>query len=215
MHIALLMVVLAQSAVVEAPPPAMPKDVPSGHWARAAVADVLSRGVMTAPDGKFHGTRLVTRRELAITLASLARSLLAGQWPKNGAAPLKRSAGFSTAPAGPVTRYALAQVIAKVARYVAAGLPPNHGKAYYESLVFPPRPQIHVPKTDPAYNAVAYLVAGRMAFPPSVVLQPGPQPVTGKELSQALVMMIAGLTDRVTDEPQNREDLGEPPSKRR
>ncbi|MGC8666780.1 MAG: S-layer homology domain-containing protein [Chthonomonadales bacterium] len=215
MHLVLLAVLISQAASTGSRLPPVPNDVPGSHWARAAVADVVSRGVMTAPGGKFRGAQLVTRRELAITLAALARSLLAGRWPKDSAIPLRPSGGFAQSPSGPVTRYTLAAVISKVARYVAAGLPADRHKVFYGSLIFPSRPKILVPKSDPAYSAVAYLVDGRMAFPPSIVLKPGPQPVTGREVSQALVIMIAGLTDRLTDEPQNREDLGPPPSKRK
>lgn len=215
MHGVLVAALIVQASGIARGPATGLVDVPKGHWARAAVVDVVSRNVMAAPNGRFQGNRLVTRRELAITVAALARSLLAGKWTADRPVPLRRSEGFAEAPAGNVTRYTLAAVIARLAPCVAAGLPADRSRKYYGSLIFPKRPTIQVPRSDPAYNAVAYLVAGRMAFPPSVVLKPGPQPVTGRELSQALVMMIAGLTDRLTDEPQNREDLGPPPSKRR
>ena len=49
--------------------PTPPADVPASHWARAAVLDVTSRGVIAPQNGHFAGASKVTRRELALTLA--------------------------------------------------------------------------------------------------------------------------------------------------
>ena len=191
-------------------------DVPASHWARTVVREVISRGVMEAPKGRFEGARKVTRRELAITLAALARSLEQGKWTGTNAPALKRDIDATKPAAQSVTRYELAAVIGKVARYAAKGLPRATGKAYPPSEALPAEaPKIAVAKSDPAYESVAYLVKNRMAFAPSVALKPGSQPVTGKEVAQALAMMIIGLNDRLTDEPQNRDDLGPPPRPRR
>ena len=189
-------------------------DVPATHWARAAVLEVVSRGVMNAPGGKFHGGDKVNRRELAITLAAFARSLEKGHWPKTPVRPVKKLQGAASLSES-VTRYQLAAVLSRAARYVGQGIPKATGKTFGESEALPPKAKVSVPRSDPAFEAVTYLAQNRMAFGNSVALQPGPQPVTGAELADALSIMIVGLDDRLTDEPQNREDLGPPPSERR
>ncbi len=188
-----------------------PADVPSTHWAARAVQDVVSRGVMAAPGGKFQGSRYVTRRELAVTVERLARSLQRGSWSASSARPVPESANVSLT--GPVTRYDLAAAISRLASLAARGLPRDTGKAYFLSEALPPRSTVRVPKSDPAYSAIAFLAANRMAFPPSVLLAPSNQPVTGAQVSLALAQMIAGLNDRLTDEPQDREEIAPPPSR--
>jgi hypothetical protein len=186
-----------------------PADVPSGHWARAAVRDVLATGVMTAENGKFRGNSKVSRRELAITIARLAQSLEKGDWANKPAAAIKADSAVKKEEA--VTRYVMASVINKVARIAAPGLPKPTGKAYQVSVAFQKIPDIAVPKTDPAYDSLVYLSKNRMLLPKSVILKSGPEPVTAKDLSQALTIMIAGLNDRLTDEPQNRDEIPHPP----
>ncbi len=187
-------------------------DVPAAHWAHTAVSDVVSRGVMQAPGGKFQGSRPVTRRELAGDLMRFAQSLQRGDWPKTGVRSVREPAAGD--PSRPITRYELAGVLSRMARYAAQGLPRFAGKAYLQSEALPPRPRIQVPRTDPAYPAVAYLVQNRMAFASSIVLQPSNQPVTAKQASMAVAQVIVGVDDLLTDEPQNREDLGPPPGAR-
>lgn len=187
-------------------------DVPRGHWAREAVAEVVQRGVMSAPGGRFDGLRKVTRTELAVTLANMARSLERGAWPKSSAKPPKPDGRSSDWRRQPVTRYELAALLARAARYAAAGLPKPSGKTFGRSEALPPPVTVKsVSKTHPAYASLTYLAKNRMVWPNSVLLQPGAQPVTGEQVVSALAQLIGGLNDRLTDEPQNRQDLGPPP----
>jgi hypothetical protein len=186
-------------------------DVPKTHWASSAVADVVSHGVMPVSGGKFEGDRPVTRTELTVTLAKFARSLEKGAWPKIDGKPVKSHEMGASDAARPVTRYELAALISRIAGLIVKGLPSATGKTFNGSEALPDRPKITVPKADPAYESVAYLVKNRMAFGASVALRPGPAKVTPKETSDAIAIMIAGLNDRLTDELQNKEDPGSPP----
>lgn len=185
-----------------------PTDVPADHWARSAVSAVVSTGVMSAPGGKFNGSAKVDRRELAITLAKLARSLEKGDWANKPPAAIK--SGGDTLGGESVNRYVLAAVINKVARVVPAGLPKPAAKDIHNSVVLPKAQPAPIPKSDPAYEALDFLSKHRMLQTGSVLLKPGLEPVTSKQVAEGLSALIAGLNDRRTDEPQNREDLGPP-----
>jgi hypothetical protein len=87
-------------------------------------------------------------------------------------------------------------------------------RALSSSKALPKPATVTVDRSDPAYSAVVYLAKNRMAFDTSVALKPGPQPVTAAELAEAVAMLIIGLNDRLTDEPQNREEIGPPPARR-
>lgn len=200
--VAIASLMLAGPAVAQAP-----SDVPADHWARSAVAAVISTGVMSARDGKFSGNNKVSRRELAITLVKLAKSLEKGDWANKPPSAVKSGGGAGDET---VSRYVLASVINKVARAVAAGLPKPAPKDIHNSIVLPKAQPASVAKTDTAYSALDYLGRHRMIPEGSVLLRSGAEPVTGKQVSEALSAMIAGLNDRSTDEPQNREDLGPP-----
>jgi len=165
---------------------------------------------MQAPNGRFKGESKVTRRELAITLARLAKSLEKGDWASKPASPV--SAGGAAASNGPVTRYVLAVVLNKVARVMSVGLPRAAGREYHGSVVLPKPQTVTISKSDPAYDSLAFLGKHRMLETHSFLLKSGDEPVTGKQVSESLSAMAAGLNDRLTDEPQNREDLGEPPN---
>lgn len=190
------------------------KDVPENHWARNAVAEVTRLGVMKAPGGRFNGSQKVTRTELAVILADFARSLEKRSWPTSGAKTIKNPDVGKLAGTEPVTRYELAAVISRVARYAMAGLPKPGGKVFGPSEALPPPPKLTgISKSSPAYASLSYLAKKRMLFPGSILLKPGPQPVTGQQVADGLAQVIAGLTDQLTDEPQNREML-EPPRAR-
>jgi hypothetical protein len=193
----------------------VPRDVPSGHWARSAVLAVTGRGVMSAPGGKFGGTRAVTRTELATALANLARSLEQGKWPKTETVPLAKAPAGARLDRQTVTRYELAVVLYRTAQYVMQGLPKRAGKTFGNSVILPaPFKPKGVPSSNPAYESLSYLAKNRMIWPDSPLLKPGRQPVTGAQTADAVAQMVIGLNDRLTDEPQLREDLGEPPGKR-
>jgi hypothetical protein len=168
---------------------------------------------MAAPNGAFKGNKSVTRRELAVTLYNFARSLEQGKWPPKASRAVKHRTKGDAAGSGPVTRYELAAVIDRVGGQVMAGLPKPTGKIYSKTEALPKGNISKIPKSEPAYTAIAYLANNRMAWEDSIVLKPGNQPVTGQQVAAAIAMMIAGLTDRLTDEPQNREEIGPPPSR--
>lgn len=184
-------------------------DVPASHWAKAEVQEIVSHNIMSAPNGKFSGATLVTRRELAISLAKLAQSLEKGEWKSLAAAPVKQQPDKSGTDK-PVTRYQLAFVLDRIAHFAAAGLPRSTGKAYFQSVQLPPIPKVTVPRTDPAFASISYLAGNKMAPGTSILLKPGDQPVTGKELADCITSMIAGLNDKLTDEPQNRPEIAPP-----
>lgn len=192
----------------------VPKDVPKNHWARNAVIEVTRLGVMKSPGGRFNGSQKVTRTELAIILADFAKSLEKRSWPTSGARIIKNPDVGRLVGTEPVTRYELAAAISHVARYAMAGLPKPSGKVYGQSEALPPPPKLTgISKSSPAYASLSYLAKRRMLFPGSVLLKPGTQPVTGQQVADGLAQVIAGLTDQLTDEPQNRE-MVEPPRPR-
>jgi hypothetical protein len=73
---------------------------------------------------------------------------------------------------------------------------------------------VKIPKTDPSYDSIVYLASNKMAPGSSPLLKPGNNPITGKQLAQCMASMVAGLNDRLTDEPQNREEIAAPPNRR-
>src|SRR5688572_21839418 len=120
MSLSFVLIVLSQAM----PASTSIKDVPAGHWAQAAVKEVVSRGVMMAPGGVFGGGKTVTRRELTITLAAYARALEKSAWPGSGAKPVKQAyRDKEMLDDRPVSRYELAAVLSRAARYVESGLP--------------------------------------------------------------------------------------------
>jgi hypothetical protein len=76
-RIALLVVVTATAALAgTAAAQGAPKDVPSGHWASAAVKELQSRGLMLGyPDGTFGGKRAVNCYEFALAGQRLLRDV--------------------------------------------------------------------------------------------------------------------------------------------
>jgi len=198
---------LAVAAAAQARP--LPADVPTSHWAASSVATVLDRQVMDAPSGKFGGNQTVSRAQLITILARFARSLQAGKWKGSraaGVAPAKRSAGWRKQP---VTRYEVAVVLARMGSYVARGIPVTSQTIVGESVALPPaaRPE-GVGLTATQRADLDYLVGMRMVWDGSPFSANLKAPVTGADLSTALVQLVAGLNDQVTDEPQNREEPG-------
>lgn len=84
-------------------------DVPTGHWAAGAVHRLAADKIMVGnSQGKFDGSKPVTRYELAVTLDRLVRYMEAGRKPlsagaKQGAVPLPASIDANT-------RFALAHL---------------------------------------------------------------------------------------------------------
>jgi hypothetical protein len=190
-------------------------DVPRNHWASASVLTVTAASVMDAPGGKFDGARKVTEIELVNTLARFATALEKGAWRNQSASATKvKQPAASAWDSAPVTRYELAALLDRVGRNIMQGLPKPGSKVFGDSEALPRVSIEKVSKTNPAYDSLAFLVKNRMLWGKSPLLDPSAKPVLGKDVVVSISMMIAGLNDRLTDEPQNREDLGEPPSHR-
>lgn len=184
---------------------ALPSDVPSGHWASAAVSEVLLNHVMDLPDGRhFRGESLVTRDQATIALAKLARELTAGSWHASPSLPVPHSVvqklGTADWSNRPVTRYMLAAVLARSADYVMNGLPrPGpQDKDLAKSIALPDIPEVKVSRSNPAYSSLTYLANNHMAWPDSPLLHGGSQPIQGAELGHALAELIVGVNNRLT-----------------
>lgn len=80
---------------------AAPPDVPAKHWAAASVQSVTDKKIMgTLSDGKFHGSKPVTRYELAVALDRFVRYIEAGRMPLTTSPKATGSKGFTnTSPA--------------------------------------------------------------------------------------------------------------------
>jgi hypothetical protein len=175
---------------------------------------MIGHGIMTAPGGKFNGTAYVTRTELANALAQCARVLEKGNWKPSGSAVVSspKNAGWKKER---LSRYELAALLSKTVRIVQRGLPAVQGKVYNASEGIPSRPKLpDALKTSAAYASLQYLAAGRMLWSDSPLLKPDSRPLTGAEVSNALIQMIVGLNDRYTDEPEKREEIGERPTRK-
>lgn len=188
-----------------------PTDLPAKHWAREAALAVTSRGVMAVSGGKFDGARKVTRTELVNTLAAFARALEKGAWKSANAPSRAGDPEAARLKSVGVTRYELAFVLDKVAQNVMLGLPKPKGKIFGTSEAIGPVAVTGVPASHPAYASLTYLAKNRMIVPESVLLKPSSTPVTGAEVADSITRVVIGVTDRLTDEPQNRLELGEPP----
>lgn len=187
----------------EVPAHQLPTDVPEKHWAAPAVATVVEAGVMTAPQGRFSGSRNVSRNELIFVVAKLARKLERRDWPQTAAVPVregKRPAQWKTSN---VSRYRLAAVVARMAPMAMAGLPKTPARKPYDSAAIPDAPSLKgVSPSNPAYRELQYLAKHRLVWSGSVLLKPGTQPVTGAQVSTALAQMISGLNAQQTTEPE-------------
>lgn len=184
---------------------APPKDVTASHWAAPAVEAALQNGILSLESGKFNGDDKVTRAEAVVTLAKLARALETGKWKARGSVPIPskvvKTLEKGNWQAQPVTRYALAMTVSRLADYVTNGIQrakPGE-KDVNKSIVLPPKPEIALPKTDPAYESLRYLVDKRMLWPKSPLLKPDSGTLTGAQWSVALAQMVTGLTNQLTD----------------
>lgn len=210
-----LAIIFLLSAGISAGAADTAKDIPANHWAKKDVAAALQHGIMRAPNGKFNGDARVTRTDLIIAMAGFGQSLehntwLPGKPGRRFKFPLKDA--DPTVEQG-LTRYELATVLTRMGGYAASALPKPGPKRFAASIVLPaPSEVTTVPKTDPAYASVQYLAKNRMIGKDSILSKPGTQPVTGKDVAEAITAVVAAVSDMNTDEPQNREDLGPPPN---
>jgi hypothetical protein len=196
----------------------VPKDVPADHWARNDVEAVLKQGVMSAPGGKFGGSAVVTRTDLIHTMAAFGKSLEKGAWKAGSGKRFKYPVRDRPAPSVSqnLTRYELAAVVSRMGAYAAAGLPKAGPKRFGTAGSLPRAMEVtSVKKTDPAYASVQYLAKNRMIRPDSVLSKPGSEPVTGKDAADAVAAVVTAIIDLRTDEPENREEIGPPPSQDR
>lgn len=197
---------------------ALPPDVKAGHWAAPFVQAALANGVMSLPDGReFHGEAKVTRQQASMLLARLAQTLEAGRWQTQPSRPISPGA-LKTLEHGDwatqrVTRYEMAKILANMGDYVANGLPRPDATAKNlgKSEALPPRPTLKIPRADPAYAALTYLVEARMVTLKSPLLKADDTPILGGEMSRALAEMVTGLADRQTD--RGLDESGSTPDK--
>src|SRR5262245_17642883 len=76
-----------------------PSDVPPNHWAFEAVQDLANKGlVLGYPDGKFMGTRALTRYEMATLIKRVLDTI--SQLPKAPGPPGPPGPAGPAAPAG-------------------------------------------------------------------------------------------------------------------
>lgn len=188
-----------------------PKDVPAGHWARPAVLAVTDSGVMMLQNNAFHGEASVTRIELAQAIERWVRAIEAGKWQDSTAVPnrLPKRADWRKAK---ITRYELAATLDRLATYASLALKKNGTFGNSEALG--PKADIsRIPRKSPAYQSLRYLAQNRMVSKTSILLKPTKDRITGEQLSACLTSALAGLCDRLTDEPQNRTDIPRPAEK--
>lgn len=185
-------------------------DVPTNHWARQAVSEMVRLGVMRAPNGKFAGGQYVTRAELAQDLERFARALDAGKRVQNAAPPSGPPGKSADWASQPVTRYELAATLWRAASIAGPGLQQNGSKRYGASEALPPAPKVTLPASNPAYASVRYLASKRMVSQGSPLLSPPASArVNGRDVVGAVTEVLVGLVDQFTDEPQNRIELEE------
>jgi len=182
-----------------------PTDVPSDHWAGAAVRAVIKNGVLSnGADHKFHGDDPVSQTDAAIAIFKVAHALVEGAWQKSPSSaitsktiPVVRGSSWQNQP---VTRYICAKVLAQSADYLANGLsrPPAGAMDLGKSDILPKKVNVTIARTNPAYDALTYLAAHRMLSPKSPILTPEQRPIRGAELALAVHDMLLGAADALT-----------------
>jgi hypothetical protein len=211
------LVLVFSAGTVDANAQTRPADVKAGHWAESAVTQAVANKVMTVQSGAFRGEKRVTKTEVAVALAALARSLEAKTWkPAKSVKVPNKAVGMVDTTAWEkqaVSRYALAIVLTKFGNYFANGVPkpPAGTQDLAKSDVLPPKLKITLATNHPAYSALTYLTERRMIAAGSPLLKPDDKPLRAQELSDALAQMAHGLTNQVTE--LGRDDEGGTPDK--
>ncbi len=184
----------------------LPSDVRTNHWASSAISSVLTNKVMRLPDGKqFRGDAKVTRTEAIIAIANLAHALEAQQWKTKPSIGLAKRADILADQMDwktqPVTRFALARILARAGDYFMNGVRrgAQNSKDRGKSVKLPPRANVKLPSTHPAFASLTYLASKNGLWNNSPLLTPDEKSVTGQEVSKALAQMLLGLNDAVTD----------------
>ncbi|HLH79432.1 MAG TPA: S-layer homology domain-containing protein [Chthonomonas sp.] len=183
----------------------LPPDVRPNHWAAAYVQQALENHLLSLEsDGRFHGEQKVTRIDVAIALARLAKALQDNTWHAAPSKPVPESVVQTLKERRwqnrPVTRYILASVLCRIGNYVANGITraPANAKDTAKSEALPTNVSIAVPPTNPAYASLRYLVQHREIGPDSPLLQADRTPITAAQLGVAVAQMVTGLNDQLT-----------------
>lgn len=193
----------------------LPSDVRPNHWAAKAVPQALENGILSLQsDKQFHGDAKVTRAQTAIAIAKLARTLENNTWKKQSSVAIPDRVDAimdqTTWKKQLVSRYVLAYTLTRMGNYVANGLPrPKPGVSDLGKSVAIEPVTISVPRSNPAYESLAYLAKNRMIRPNSPLLKADDSPIQGEEISRALTDMTVGLNDRLTS--MNHDANGETP----
>ena len=183
---------------------APPRDLPAGHWANRAVREVVGNGILTVSNGKFLGESIVSRREAAIAIARLGKSLQENTWHVSPSIPVpdKTVTGIENGAweRQSVSRYAFAVMLARMGDFIANGLPrpPASASDLARSVTLSKPPQLKLPISDPAYTALVYLAHGRMIGLDSPLLHPDSLPIPASELGRAFAQLAFGLNDALT-----------------
>ena len=194
----------------------LPTDVPRSSPAAEAVNQMVKRGIMPLQNGKFNGAGSVTRNDLSVILCNFAKDYLKAPWPKTIGKPAKLPVHKGELLSKPVTRYELADTLWQIGQYMANGLPANKGQVFLKTESLPVLPdKTVIVKDHPSRAAVEFMVKNHMIWQDSKLLKPSKENVTGLNVAEALVEVVVGINDRLTDEPQNREELAPPPSRKK
>jgi len=189
----------------------LPSDVRPNHWAAPAITQLIQAGVVQpGADGLFHGDAKVTRTEVAKALAIVGQALVDGSWkPAGHSRPVPDSVSATWAKTSwktePVRRYAFAAMLARFADYAANGLPRPVADAKVGMSTVLPKVTVSVSKTDPAYDALTYLIRNRMVRNNSPLFKTNASALTGGDLGQAFAQFAYGITDRVTEVGKDAE----------
>jgi hypothetical protein len=191
----------------------LPPDVRAGNWAATPVQVVLRNHILSVDTDKgFHGDAKVTHLQAVIALARLGKALEAGTWQGSASVPVAVAKTDIAPKSGTwekqgVSRYVFATVLTRMADYASTGLvrAPSDDKDTGKSIIIPPPVAITLPKSNPAYESLTYLVSRRMIGPGSALLAADDKPLKATEMSRALRDLVTGLTDRVTDLGQDAD----------
>ena len=190
-------------------------DVPASHWASKSVVQVVNSSILPLHGAKFEGDKKVTREEFVVALERLARKLEAGNWP-SGFRAMKETTEGVPAPPGGVTRYELAATLDRVGRYFMK-IRPNPGSRRFGKGVgmLPIAPSNKLNHGDPVYASLDYLAKNKMLDRDSILLNTGLKNIMPADVSFSVAAMIAGVNDRLTDQPADYGKMTFPKGQRK
>jgi len=184
----------------------LPSDVRTNHWAAPAVEQAIREGIVPLqPDHQFHGEAHVTHVDAVVAVAALAKRLETNTWKLQPAHPVPDKVA-KTIDQGAwktrdLTRFELASALVRLGNYFAGAVshPTKSAKHLGESVLLPQGVKPGIGPGHPAYQAVAYLTAGRMIAGNSPFLKPDTSFVKSAELSDLLASMAIGVNDKITE----------------